>query len=55
MKLGDDMEKMMTNDEATDFEVWCDGEVINCHKNILSARYQQSCKYYKDSCILNFS
>ena len=41
MKVGGDIEKIMASGEATDFEVWCDGEVINCHKTILSARYQQ--------------
>ena len=41
MKVGGDIEKIMVSGEATDFEVWCDGEVFNCHKTILSARYQQ--------------
>ena len=38
MKVAEDIEKMMTNVETADFEVWCEGEVVKCHKAILGAR-----------------
>ena len=30
-KVGDDFEKMLHAGEETDFEVWCEGDVIRCH------------------------
>ena len=39
LKVLDDIENMLSTGEATDFEVWCEGEVIKCHKLIFSGRY----------------
>jgi speckle-type POZ protein len=36
--ISSDFEKMMNNEETTDFEIVCHGEVLKCHKAVLMSR-----------------